>query len=758
MRKKTLTTIIITALVTMFLGFGALMVRRYYLIQQNLLHDQVVNARAEVVRLETEKERERLINELDQARAELTEKGTILEKIDELRSFLTAQNESAASPEAKMSDNTRLLNLMENTSLSPIIAPDYRVQKIIRSQWHSEERFLSEYAKGDYTLEEPFVVIDPYEINPLSAYVMFRTEKKCRIGLKVEGDAPVEVEFDLFNTEHRIPVLGLYENRENRVILTATDEDKKRHIKALVIRTDTLRQSKMMNNLEIVHKQEFKEFVFASTAEIKAIDCHGNVRYVDYTGIAERVTTKSGTLLKPMSHEYETAPRSSTLLAETDIMGKILKLYYLPMYVHHDLIELQNGNIMVAIHDTYSGNVEDFIMEIDKETGDISWDIDLKEILDINREDISFNRADTHHYESNNVGNWCHLNSLWYDNESDILLVSVRNQSSIIALKKNEKSIKWIIANSDNWKKDFTGLLLRPKDKHTETPLRQHSALLKPNGHVLFFNNGAGRLDKSGKFIPAYKNYSSVIEYGIDEESRTFSQLFTFGKEFGEKGFSLIHGAVAYDPITRNNVIAFGANATDRLGNPINDPWSGQTDTTWGGIIVEIDSEANILFQVNWNDSGAPVYRAEKEYVYPQNFSLDSLGLAVPTETFFDEDYFNPKQRKPMKPGYGFKTFFSVKNNSSYALDTKSRIAFRYLSTNGTPLGIPGGEFNFGDVPPMSVLTVMHSNFDNAVRHLDADFIIEYELKHDEAEAIPGRVVEPLRIYIPVDTTDNQED
>ena len=48
--------------------------------------------------------------------------------------------------------------------------------------------------------------------------------------------------------------------------------------------------------------------------------------------------------------------------------------------IHHDAVELPNDNLLLTVND-HSDYVEDTMVEVNRETGDIEKVIDLKEIL-----------------------------------------------------------------------------------------------------------------------------------------------------------------------------------------------------------------------------------------------------------------------------------------------------------------------------------------------------------------------------------------
>ena len=51
------------------------------------------------------------------------------------------------------------------------------VQKhLITLQNEAEEKFLTEFKSGNYTLEKPLVIKNPYILNPLAAVICFKTD------------------------------------------------------------------------------------------------------------------------------------------------------------------------------------------------------------------------------------------------------------------------------------------------------------------------------------------------------------------------------------------------------------------------------------------------------------------------------------------------------------------------------------------------------------------------------------------------------
>jgi arylsulfate sulfotransferase len=68
----------------------------------------------------------------------------------------------------------------------------------------------------EYSIEAK---LDPHGISPLTALIQVQSKKECRASIKVLGEIPVEQSFETnaFNLE--IPVVGLYPNKTNNVVV-----------------------------------------------------------------------------------------------------------------------------------------------------------------------------------------------------------------------------------------------------------------------------------------------------------------------------------------------------------------------------------------------------------------------------------------------------------------------------------------------------------------------------------------------------------
>ena len=66
--------------------------------------------------------------------------------------------------------------------------------------------------------------VNPFKISPLTAMLQIKTEKPCRASFKILGESPIEQSFETFSNSLEIPVVGLYPNIINSVVVTLNFE------------------------------------------------------------------------------------------------------------------------------------------------------------------------------------------------------------------------------------------------------------------------------------------------------------------------------------------------------------------------------------------------------------------------------------------------------------------------------------------------------------------------------------------------------
>jgi len=304
-------------------------------------------------------------------------------------------------------------------------------QELIGEHENRYQEILETFQNGEYPIEEPLVVQNPYERAPLTALVLFETAEPMEITLTVEGrteETTISHTSTGFNTEHEIPVLGLYPDMENQVSLSGETENGDITEVYLPMSTDPV-------------PEETLDFTLETSRSDKM---HPGLTFVS------------------PSRSY---PALITIDMENIISSPPL---------HHDVIILPNGNYLALLHDGSDEYVEDEIVELDRDTGEVVHRINLKDVFP--RE--MYEEYDGH---QSDVGDWLHVNAVWKLENEEALLLSARQQNMILKLTYPEGEIDWIFAHPEDWDEELEDYLLETTDDELKFPAGQHAVKELPD-------------------------------------------------------------------------------------------------------------------------------------------------------------------------------------------------------------------------------------------------------------------------------------
>lgn len=495
-------------------------------------------------------------------------------------------------------------------------------QDRLDEQADNEETILNEYYGDLHQLDNPYVKVDPYDTAPLTALVMFVTPRATQVKVTVgtgEDEQPIEKEWEDFKVNHEIPVLGLYPDQDNIVTIETTDRRGETKTSEVVIETDALPSN--LADVELIESnpEEMESgltFVTPTNGPVIGVDENADVRW--YSSASNRLVfnrISNGNLI--FMTKDEEASQYNELL-ETDMLGKIANAYNIEIegyddnnLVHHDIIELPNGNFLATTHEPNGDYVEDHMHEIDRETGETTQEINLRDI---------FPKDAPEDYEGKNEekGDWVHQNAIWFDDSDNSILISGRSQDLIMKMSYPEGDIKWILGEHEKWPEDYEQYLLEPLSDDLKFPAGQHAMKLLDRQEdagndtiknmILFDNNEVftrGDEEVSG-------DYSRAVQYEIDEEEMTVDEIWSFGEERGEDFFSHIVGNVEYQYNTDNVLITSGAIDDD------------ESPTGVQGRVVEADTleDDHVIFEIRLTgteENGQKfTYRAIRLPLYPE--------------------------------------------------------------------------------------------------------------------------------------------
>jgi len=488
------------------------------------------------------------------------------------------------------------------------VKPVNEKEDLISIQYHLEKEFLND---TEYTFEDPKVILDPYDISPLTALIIFETKDLTTPTVTIKGKDKNTTFTNTFKPakKHILPIYGLYADYENKVTITINGESK-----IINIKTEKLPEDFVLPTLVEADKNSLDNQLYFVTPSSKgytaAYDVNGDVRwYLNDNFIWDIQRLDNGHLLLS-SNRLINPPYYMTGLVEMDLLGKIYFEYSLPGGYHHDVFEMENGNLLVASDNFENGTVEDFIVEIDRETGEIIKEIDLNEILPV---DEGSNLYTTDY-------DWFHNNSVWYDKNTNSITLSGRHKDAVININYDTNELNWIIGSNENWSEDMKEYFFTPTN-YLEWQWAQHAAMVLPNGNIFIFDNGNNRSKTEENSIKAENNYSRGVIYEINTSNMTIKQVWEYGKKEGSYFYSPYISDVDY--INENHYLIHSGGHVITDGKVSNEPAGMTSNNTLNSITVEIKNNKQVFRM----ELASNYYRAEKLDLYSNDSYISGKGI-----------------------------------------------------------------------------------------------------------------------------------
>lgn len=481
------------------------------------------------------------------------------------------------------------------------------------------------------------VKLNPYGYAPLSALVSFSSSVAGKTVIIVKGKHSTEADdivhvFNDAGLSHAVPVIGLYADYLNTVNIRLINEKGDTVAKAVVtIQTGQLPAGLPTSIVADIYPNNLSEpgvnlvsnYSAANPQIPLIVDNYGEIRWLlDYTTHPSLKMLRYDCGIRRLRNgNFYFGDIITDKIYEVDMLGQILNTWDLSTSgytFHHDITEKPDGNLIASVtkagstHADGTTTIEDFIIEIDRQTTAVKTVWDLRESLDEYRDALYSNTPD-----------WIHVNAIIYDTTDNTIIISGRHQG--ITKLTFDNKIKWILSPHRGWGanrrgEDLNQFLLTPLDaagnKITDTAVLegsanhpdfewcwyQHSPIFMPNRNLLLFDNGGD----ARNFNSAGPKYSRAVEYKIDETNMTVQQKWQYGKERGLETFSSIVSKVQYLPKTNHVLFCPGYQVQNYLGV--------------GGKVIEVDYDSKAaVSQLSFSAANLwGFHRTERINAYPE--------------------------------------------------------------------------------------------------------------------------------------------
>lgn len=514
-------------------------------------------------------------------------------------------------------------NKTDNDNLEKFSQQVVNEETVNKNEHFSNQKSITEKLNAELekepTLENPFTIVDPFEISPLTAIAIFTTEEPTQISVIINGKdeyTTIKHTFSNFSKKHIVPIYGLYAGVNNKVDIIAKTKTGEESKKTIELQTDDLPEDISKVKVNVADKEKMKEgLTFFDCPHVNgnymlAIDSNGDIRWYlsskKLNGSVMLTHLKNGNMIVSSGEPIPNTYNNLSTVFEISPLGECFAAYNV-YGIHHDIREKSNGNLIMGASKEGRDSQNDYIVEVDRKTGNIVDSWDLKEILSMSE------------YVADQPYTGLHNNAIWYDENNDDFIISGRHQNVVAKFNAKTKELKWVLsATIGNKNKDFEQYLLKPVGNDFEYPTAQHAAMLLPDNRLMLFDNTNFDILDENRTVDQNKLYSRAVIYNIDENNKTVKQDWQYGKERGKELYSSFVSDVDY--LGENHyLIDFGGQYKDDNGTVYDHIYtdakiknaSNKTTT-----LIEILNDKVIFEAILYGNSNSNSYKAERKDIY----------------------------------------------------------------------------------------------------------------------------------------------
>ncbi|MBT3319157.1 MAG: hypothetical protein HN389_05235 [Clostridia bacterium] len=409
-----------------------------------------------------------------------------------------------------------------------------------------------------FSLADPFVCIDPYRTSQLAMLMTFDDVLGYASYTIASpyGDEVYTKSFkdDGLTSAYELQIFGLFPNTENNIIVRIYDADDNLlkqadytiDVPSMKFTDEKEAELADVNNpadLSIVETTgEASDGLYALIGCINPTHANQNMFFYDNNGYLRGLiytAFRSNNLMMVEDGFIYANDRKQVI--HSSFIGETIAIYETGSHsIHHDIVLDKDGNIIALTtnDDDATGNKEDWIIVIDKDTGEIIYEIDFKEYF-----------GDMGDYYGRNNGDWMHLNSVDYiDAKGGTIVISSREMAAIFSFTgfdTQELALEYVINEGINAEIfGITDAILAPVGD-VNYNLGQHSVRIIPgvddeHYQIIYYNNFSADNNwrTSDEFpdkdiidyypdIPTAGEYSYATLLNINTAEMTFEEVGT---------------------------------------------------------------------------------------------------------------------------------------------------------------------------------------------------------------------------------------
>ena len=443
-----------------------------------------------------------------------------------------------------------------------------------------------------WTAANPLAVVNPFGTGSNGLYLYFTTDMPTRVRYTVhveDADIPDytadarDASGQNYTREHELQLIGLVPGEVNEVTLTLLGSwgNVRQTVHFTVEMPET--ESGYSTRLETKDGDSGENLSEGLFTMMRVNGYLGYGFMYDNAGVLRYEMVLEGFGLDRMlsygadGEEIITCV-SSAKLARLNGLGQVLQVYPLDGYeLHHDIGFGRDGELLALAEHTDGETVEDVVLSIDIESGEVTELLDFTDVLagyfamtrPVSATDDFFWQA--------GEWDWIHLNSLQYMEADDSLIVSSRETSTIIKVKNIHTAPEpdWLAGDERFWADTPYAELCLAQENDFVPQYGQHcveylrSDENDPTGvyYLAVYNNNYWSLNTRDGYEPQLADSvgtdlygsgsekSQVYVYKIDENERTFALDFSFdvpyssivsnGTTYGDNGHWVVNSGIS---------------------------------------------------------------------------------------------------------------------------------------------------------------------------------------------------------------------
>ncbi|MFV0264071.1 MAG: aryl-sulfate sulfotransferase [Kluyvera sp.] len=397
------------------------------------------------------------------------------------------------------------------------------------------------------------VVVNPFNQNLLSAQVSMSTELAMKYRYSVQGKTQ-DTNFTYYNDEYLlnpvIPVIGLYANQENTIIIECFFTDGTQNTLSVIADTTGQNYGETPLTVDFIINDETiaKETLgngWLVTCYYTAYDKNGDLRMAFIDAWDNNNLKSDSSAIYPGFDIFVTSGETyAQTLKRMNLLGEERQRYQAPAGngFHHDVAFGPDGNMFCLVtlleNQTAEQRQQASLYKYDVTSGEILWSRDYSALFD--NQDVCIDA------QPNDI----HFNSLAFSTQINQLILNNRSTSTIYGINYENGDIVWTIDNPDyslvaedvNLQPIDAANFIYPNGEHAVFPttnVKYADYLTENRLAITLFNNKAALFDDGSENDkkmedPIPDEYyeaqvdSQCLVYGIDLIANTVALLDVF--------------------------------------------------------------------------------------------------------------------------------------------------------------------------------------------------------------------------------------